>query len=140
MFPVMSEASIQMELQKKAAALQVSGCREFLGLLAGAREDGLLVHRCVLVKDPRHQVKELKQEFSRLCSIRDDEKEVDWILSDTWMQGEPDPPAVLQEGWAESVLIGLEKKDSNEKWQTGWLSKGCRLMGMREALETAEVG
>lgn len=129
-----------MTHHREDAVLQVSGCREFLGLLAGAREDGLLVCRCVLVKDPRHQVKELQQEFSRPCSIRDDEKEVDWILSDTWMQGEPDPPAVLQEGRAESVLIGWEMKDSHEKWQTGWLSKGYRLMGMRESLKTAEVG
>ena len=61
-----------------------------------------------------HQVKELQQEVSRLRSIRDDEKEVDWILSDTWIQGEPDPPAVLKEGQAESVLTGLENRDSND--------------------------
>ncbi|PKU45141.1 hypothetical protein llap_4546 [Limosa lapponica baueri] len=69
---------------------------------------------CVLVKDPRHQVKELQQEVSRLCSISGDEKEIDWILSETWRQEEPEPPAVLEEGQVESVLIGLQRRDSSD--------------------------
>lgn len=34
-------------------------------------------------KGPCHQVKELWEEVSRPYSIRDDEKEVDWIFSET---------------------------------------------------------
>lgn len=52
-----------------------------------------------------------------MCS-RDDEKEVDWIFSETWIQQEPEPPALLKEGQAESVLIGLENRDSNDG--DGW--------------------
>jgi len=89
---------------REDAALQVSGCR----LLAGTGEYGLLVCRWVLVKDPCHQGKELWQQASRLCSIRGGEKEVDWILSETWIQKEPEPPGILKEGQAESMLIGLE--------------------------------
>lgn len=71
MFPVMSEASIKMELQKKAAALQVSGCRACLWPLAeaGEAEGGLGACRIVLVEDLCLKVKVLSEDVSRLHSI-----------------------------------------------------------------------
>ena len=86
------EASTQRELQEDAA-LHVLGCRECLGPLveAGAAGDGLLAcRRCVLIEDLCHQVKELQEEVSRLCSIRDDEEERDWIFSETLQLHEPE--------------------------------------------------
>jgi len=57
----MSEASIKMELQEKAAVLQVSGCRECLWPLAQAREaeGGLAACRIVLVEDLCLKAKDL---------------------------------------------------------------------------------
>lgn len=78
-------------------------------------------------------------EVSRLCNISDDEKDVDWIPSETWVQEEPEPgrsancaaskmmkkmltgsplrpgyKSPLKEGQAESVLLGLENIDCND--------------------------
>lgn len=84
--PVTSEASTQRELQKEDAALQVWGCRECLWPLAksGAAGVSFLGHRrCAVIKDLCHQVKELQEEVSSLHSIRDNEKEIDQIFSNT---------------------------------------------------------
>lgn len=82
----MSETSIKMELQKEAAAVQISGCRErlwpFVG--AGEAEDGLAAcRRSVLLEDLCLKVKDLWEEASRLHSIRDDKTQVVQKLSKT---------------------------------------------------------
>ena len=71
------------------------------------------LQKCVLVEGLCHQVK-LLQEVIRLFSITDGEKEIDWIFSETLQIQEPEPPAVLRERQAESVLVGLGKGDD---WQ-----------------------
>lgn len=63
----------QAAVQKEDAALHISSCRECLVPLpqAGAADDGVLTcRRCVLVEDLCHQIKELQEEVSGLCSIR----------------------------------------------------------------------
>lgn len=83
---VTSETSTQRELQKEDTALQVQGCRECLWPLAkaGASRDGFLARgRCAVIKDLCHHIKELQQEVSSLHSIRDNEKEIDQVFSNT---------------------------------------------------------
>lgn len=85
------EASEQTELQE-VATLHVLVCRKCIMPLmeAGAWGDGLLACRmCVLIQDLCQQAKDL-YEVSRLCSIRDDKKEKDWIFSETPQLQEPE--------------------------------------------------
>lgn len=68
------------------------------------------LQRCVLVEDIwSHKVKLLQKEVSRLFSVTDDGKNIDWIFSETLQIPEPEHTAVLREIQAESVLVGLGK-------------------------------
>lgn len=74
---------------------------------------------------------------SRQCSIRDGEQEINQIFSDTWIQREPDSPAVLKEGQAKSVLIGLQNGDSNdgEGWKPGTFGNGRKASAFPEHVQ-----
>ena len=50
-----------------------------------------------MVEDLCHQAKELREEFSTMCSIRDGKKKSHWIFSETLNLQEFEPPAVLKE-------------------------------------------
>lgn len=68
---------LKTELQKEDTALQVSGCREYLGLLTESGAHGFLAcQRCAVFQELYHQAKELQEEVSRLSSIREDEKHI----------------------------------------------------------------
>lgn len=74
--PARAEASTQTELQMVDTALQVTGCGECLEPLPEAMRDGRLsCRRCAVLQELCHQVEELWQEVSRLCSIREDERQ-----------------------------------------------------------------
>lgn len=66
------------------------------------------------MEDLCHEVKLLWKDISRPLSITDDEKEIDWIFSETLQIEEPESTAVLRERQAEFVVIGLGKEDD---WQ-----------------------
>lgn len=112
----MLEASTQIALQRKEAILHVSGCSRALNLYLalGRGRWWLCLQRCVLMEDLCHEVKLLWKDVSRPLSITDDEKEIDWIFSETLQIEEPESTAVLRERQAESVVIGLGKEDD---WQ-----------------------
>lgn len=91
-------------------ALQVWGCRECLWSLAkagAAGDDFPARRRYAVIKDLCHQVKELQEEVSSLHSIRDNEKEIDQIFSNTQQLQEPKLPAVLKGGGSGRVYACL---------------------------------
>lgn len=71
----------------------LQGC---LGPLTGTGvrgQGGLLACRkCALMKSRCCQGKELQEEIGRLHRVRDDEKEVHWIISKTLKIQEPENP------------------------------------------------
>lgn len=68
-------------------ALQLWGCRDARDLSWVLGE--LLSFSSGDVEDFCCQIKELQEEVSRLRSIRQDEKKMDWIFSDTLQVQEP---------------------------------------------------
>ena len=80
--------------------------------------DGLLASRkVVLIEDPCHQVHELWEQVSRLHSIRDDTKEINYVLSETLQLPKPEPSTAAG-GQAESLRIRLESGNSHD--DEGW--------------------
>ena len=69
----------QTECPLKNAAVQVSGCREYLSLLPPSEggRDSVCV-RCEQVDDLVSLVAELKEEVERLRAIGECEQEIDW--------------------------------------------------------------
>lgn len=61
--------------------------------------------------------KELREEVSRLCSIRRDEKKVDWIFSDTLQVQKPGP---CQRRTGQPMFVELGNGDScdDEDWKS----------------------
>lgn len=90
--PIMSEASIQTELLREDAAFSTASAWG-LSLRLGQREtvslpaEGMQWYRICVAK-------EVQEEVSRLCGIRDSEKEINWISFRTL---QPEPSAVLKE-------------------------------------------
>lgn len=78
------ELDSDTEPWREDAAAQVWGCRECLGPLPGTGGDGgITCERHALVEALSQQVKELWEEGSRLCSIEEDEQEMDRVLTET---------------------------------------------------------
>uniref|UniRef100_A0A8B9SEV8 Solute carrier family 12 member 2 n=1 Tax=Apteryx owenii TaxID=8824 RepID=A0A8B9SEV8_APTOW len=78
------------------AALQVSGCRECLGPLREAWAGSQLsCRRCAAVGELCRQVRELREEVSRLRSIREDEQEIDRVFLETVQLEESQPPTAV---------------------------------------------
>lgn len=72
------------------AALQVPDFRELLGPLSEARRAGPLSwRRCAILEELCHQVEDLQQEVSMLCSIREHEKRIVSIFSEILQLEEP---------------------------------------------------
>lgn len=89
---VRAGALTQTQLQMIDAAPHVSGCRDRLGPLLEARRDGPLSCRwCAGFGELCCQVEELKEEVSRLCSIREDERERQDLLRDATTSRAPEP-------------------------------------------------
>ena len=73
------DVAMQTELPQKHAATQVSGCRECQGLalmMEGCRDN--IGMRCEQVEDLLSMVAELKEEVTRLRTIRECKREIDW--------------------------------------------------------------
>lgn len=103
----MLEALIKLELQKEDAALQVSDCRKLWDHSLRPGKIHLLAYRRpAAVAELCCQVKELQVEVSRLCIIREDEKEIDQLFSDTLLLQVPKLPTVAEE----SVPVRLDGK------------------------------
>lgn len=95
--PARVEACTQTELPMVDAALQVPGCREFLGALSGARRDGSLsCSSCAVLEELCLQVDELREEVIRPRSIREDEREIGRTFSATQQLEEPQPPSTIE--------------------------------------------
>lgn len=78
--PVVANASRQMELLKREAAVQTSGCRKCLELSSGMRTGGRPACKgCALVEDLLHQVAQMQEVVRRLHNIRE-------VEMDTWFQ------------------------------------------------------
>lgn len=87
------------------AASQVPDCRECLGPASEARRDApLSCRRCAVLEDLCCQVKELQEEVSRLCSTREDEREVERIFSETQQLEKPQTPSAEQKQAASTPL------------------------------------
>lgn len=82
--PGTSETSPQAKISREDATLHVWDCRGAWDLMVGLglREMGSLPSP-TLVKGLHHQVMELWKKVSRLHSIRNCEKEINWIFSKT---------------------------------------------------------
>ena len=77
--PARVEACTQTELQMVDAAPQVPGCRS-----------------CAVLEELCLQVEELWEEVSRLCSIREAERETDRIFSATQQLEKPQHPSAVE--------------------------------------------
>lgn len=103
------EALTQLELQKEDASLQGSGCRKMWNLSLRPGKIHLLAYRrSAAVEELCCHVKELQVEVSRLCNIREDEKEINQFFSETLLLPEPKSPTVTEE----SVPVRLETGNS----------------------------
>lgn len=80
--------------------------------------------RCVLVKALSHQGKELQEELSRLCAVREDEHEIDRGFTRNLAEGRPEPcdagkerqvKATLE--WVVGRLTRWEKLEACDLWQ-----------------------
>jgi len=70
--------------------LQVPHCIWCLGPLSEIWRDGCLFRRrCDVLGKLYHQVDDLKQQVSRVCSIRQHESEIDKIFSETQQPEKP---------------------------------------------------
>lgn len=93
-----SEVPPQAKLPREDAALYVRDCKDAWDLMVRLGLNGLFAHRCTLVKGLRHQVMELLEKVSRLHSIRNYEKEINWIFTQTLQVQQPEPLAMPMEG------------------------------------------
>jgi len=95
--PARVEACTQTELHVVDAAFQVPGCRDSLRALSAVRRDGPPSCRsCAVLEELCLQVEELWEEASRLCSIKEDEREIDRIFSAPQELEQPQPPFVTE--------------------------------------------
>ena len=82
--PITPAGLTQLEFLRMNAALQVWGCKYSWGFLLNPRPGSMRSFlQDMNARGLCCQVKELWEKVSRLCSIRDDKKEIDWIFSKT---------------------------------------------------------
>ncbi|KAK4826426.1 hypothetical protein QYF61_008959 [Mycteria americana] len=84
------------ELQMVDAALQVPGCTGCLGPASDPGEITVSCRRCAVLENLCHQGEELQEEVSRLRSIREDEREIDGIISESQQLEDPQPPSAVE--------------------------------------------
>ena len=73
-----------------------------MGLSGGS--SSINSRRCALVKALSHQGKELQEELSRLCAIREDEHEIDRGFTRNLAEGRPEPCDAGKEGQVKTML------------------------------------
>lgn len=110
-------------------ALQLWGCRDAWDLSWDLGQ--LLSFSSGDVEDFCCQIKELQEEVSRLCSIRQDEKKVDWIFSDILQVREPG----LYWRTMQPMFVELGNGDCHDD-DEGWKSVTCGSRQMALALLT----
>lgn len=72
---------------------------------------------CALTEALSHPVKDLK--VSRLCAIREDEEEVDWVFIENWQRWQPEPYQARKEGQPEAMVnqaVEVHSQDG-ESWK-----------------------
>lgn len=115
--PARAEASTQTELQMVDAGFQVPDCRKCLGPLSEARRDGPLPCRmCAVLEDLCWQVEEIGEEVSRQRSIRENEREIDRVFSETQQLEEPQSPPAMEKQAVSTSTIKVSKT-SGEGWK-----------------------